>query len=172
MNQIDTKLVLYVQEHHRKPFLNPIMIFLTNTGNAVWFTAGFYLWLSGTDKTAGISILTTLLFSWGLTSLVLKPLLGRTRTYHAIPGLVTLIPEPKDKAFPSAHAAIAFAGAFAVSFQMPGITGLSAILFAILMGYSRIYVGVHYLSDVLGGMLTGLLCAAIVQMSGIFYIVR
>lgn len=59
MNELDTKLILCIQEHHRKKFLNPIMIFLTNTGNAVWFTVGFYLWLSGTNAFAGISILSS-----------------------------------------------------------------------------------------------------------------
>ena len=170
MNELDTKLILYIQEHHRKKFLNPIMIFLTNTGNAVWFTVGFYLWLSGTNAFSGISILATLFLAWGLTSLVLKPLIGRTRTYHAIPGLVSIIPEPKDKAFPSAHAAMAFAGAFAVLFQMPAGYGIVALLFAILMGYSRMYVGVHYLTDVLGGMVTGLVCAAVVW--GVGLIIR
>ena len=58
MNELDTKLILYIQEHHRKKFLNPIMIFLTNT-DAVWFTVGFYLWLSGTNAFAGISILSS-----------------------------------------------------------------------------------------------------------------
>jgi hypothetical protein len=42
MNELDTKLILYIQEHHRKKFLNPIMIFLTNTGNAAWGVGAFY----------------------------------------------------------------------------------------------------------------------------------
>ena len=163
MNELDTKLLLHIQEHHRKPFLNPIMIFITNFGNAVWFTAGFYLWLSGTDPVAGKHILATLFLAWGLTSLVLKPLIGRKRAYHAIPGLVAIIPEPRDKAFPSAHAAMAFAGAFSILFQMPPEIGAAALLFALLMGYSRMYVGVHYLSDILGGAATGLLCALIIR---------
>jgi len=41
MNELDTKLILYIQEHHRKKFLNPIIIFLTNTGNAVWGVGAF-----------------------------------------------------------------------------------------------------------------------------------
>lgn len=160
---LDTKLLLYIQDH-RKSFLNPIMIFITNAGNAVWFTAGFYLWLSGTDPGTGKFILLTLFVSWGLTSLVLKPLIGRKRAYHQIPGLVAIIPEPKDKAFPSAHAAMAFAGAFAIMLRMPTGVGVAAILFATLMGYSRMYVGVHYLSDVLGGVVTGFGCAVLCRL--------
>ena len=164
MDTLDAKLILYIQNHCRKPFLDPIMIFITNFGNSVWFTAGFYLWLSGRNPASGIRILASLFLSWGLTSLVLKPLIGRARVYHAVPGLVAIIPEPKDKAFPSAHAAMAFAGAFAILFHMPPGFGIPAILFALLMGYSRMYVGVHYLSDVLGGLMTGLICAGLIRL--------
>ena len=164
MDALDVRLILYIQNHCRKSFLDPIIIFITNFGNAVWFTAGFYLWLSGSDAASGRYILATLFLSWGLTSLVLKPLIGRTRVYHAVPGLVAIIPEPKDKAFPSAHAAMAFGGAFAILFHMPLSIGIPAILFALLMGYSRMYVGVHYLSDVLGGLLTGLICAGLLRL--------
>ena len=139
------------------------MIFITNFGNAVWFICGFYNWLSGSDVAAGKYILATLFLSWGLTSLVLKPLIGRTRVYHAVPGLDAIIPEPKDKAFPSAHAAMAFAGAFAIIFHLPVGFGIVAMAFALIMGYSRMYVGVHYLSDVLGGLVTGLICAGVLR---------
>ena len=159
MDLLDAKLILYIQNHCRKPFLDPIMIFITNFGNAVWFTAGFYLWLSGSDVAAGKYILATLFLSWGLTSLVLKPLIGRTRVYHAVPSLVAIIPEPKDKAFPSAHAAMAFA----ILFHLPVGFGIAAMAFALIMGYSRMYVGVHYLSDVIGGLLTGLICAGLLR---------
>ena len=43
MDELDAKLILYIQNYCRKPFLDPIMIFITNFGNAVWFTIGFYL---------------------------------------------------------------------------------------------------------------------------------
>ena len=53
---LDTKLLLYIQDR-RNSFLNPIMIFVTNFGNAVWFTVGFCLWLGGIAPAAGKSIL-------------------------------------------------------------------------------------------------------------------
>lgn len=129
---LDTKLLLYIQDR-RNSFLNPIMIFVTNFGNAVWFTVGFCLWLGGIAPAAGKFILITLFAFWGLTSLVLKPLIGRKRAYHQIPGLIAIISEPKDKAFPSAHAAMANAGAFAIMLRMPVGIGVAAILFATLM---------------------------------------
>lgn len=91
---LDTKLLLYIQDR-RNFFLNPIMIFVTNFGNAVWFILGFCLWLGGIVPVAGKFILITLFASWGLTSLVLKPLIGRKRAYYQIPGLVAIIPEPQ-----------------------------------------------------------------------------
>ena len=44
MDTLDAKLILYIQNHCRKPFLDPIMIFITNFGNAVWFTAGWQIY--------------------------------------------------------------------------------------------------------------------------------
>jgi undecaprenyl-diphosphatase len=58
---------------------------------------------------------------------------------------------------------MAFAGAFAILFHMPVGFGIAAMAFALLMGYSRMYVGVHYLSDVLGGLVTGLICAGLLR---------
>jgi len=59
---------------------------------------------------------------------------------------------------------MAFAGAFAILFHLPVGFGIAAMAFALLMGYSRMYVGVHYLSDVLGGLVTGLICAGLLIM--------
>jgi undecaprenyl-diphosphatase len=46
---------------------------------------------------------------------------------------------------------------------MPVGFGIAAMAFALIMGYSRMYVGVHYLSDVLGGLVTGLICAGLLR---------
>ncbi|MEE3493485.1 phosphatase PAP2 family protein, partial [Ruminococcus sp.] len=63
-------------------------------------------------------------------------------------------------AFPSAHAACAFSAAAAILLTRPPFEGAAALVLSTLVGFSRIYVGVHYLTDVLGGAVTGVLCAA------------
>ena len=160
MKSLDDRILLYIQDRIRNPVLDPVMIAVTNLGNGLWFVIGVYLWFSGKNIPGGRYILISLLVSW-ILSKIFKVIFGRTRAYHAISGLTTIVPEPKDKAFPSAHAATAFGGAFAVLFLFPGISGAASILFAVLISFSRMYVGVHYLTDLLGGAVTGAIGAAI-----------
>jgi undecaprenyl-diphosphatase len=90
----------------------------------------------------------------GLTS-VLKELVDRLRPALADPGIEALVPTPASASFPSGHAATAFAAAIAVGAFHPRLRwplfGLAA-----LVGLSRIYLGVHYVLDVLAGAALGL----------------
>lgn len=70
-----------------------------------------------------------------------------------------LVARPRDLAFPSTHAADAFSVAVIVLLARPPVEGAVAAVLAILTGYSRIHVGVHYLTDVIGGAVFGSLCA-------------
>jgi undecaprenyl-diphosphatase len=89
-----------------------------------------------------------------LTS-VLKELFDRVRPAIADPGIEALAPTPDSASFPSGHAATAFAAAIAVGAFYPRLRwpllGLAA-----LVGLSRIYLGVHYVLDVLAGATLGL----------------
>jgi len=70
--------------------------------------------------------------------------------------------EPTGASFPSGHAAQAFAVATMLSLRYRPVVSLPAFLWAGLVAYGRIYVGVHYPSDVLGGMAVGALLSALV----------
>ena len=73
--------------------------------------------------------------------------------------VVPLVARPRDLAFPSTHAADAFSVAVIVLLARPSVEGIVAMVLAILTGYSRIHVGVHYLTDVIGGAVFGSICA-------------
>ena len=68
---------------------------------------------------------------------------------------------PRDLAFPSTHAADAFSVAVLILITRPPQEGLIVMILAVLTGYSRIHVGVHYLTDVIGGAVFGSLCAVV-----------
>lgn len=73
--------------------------------------------------------------------------------------LTILISEPGEFSFPSGHTSSSFAAAVVLFMLLPKKEGVPAMILAFLIGISRLYVGVHYPTDVLGGMVMGTLLA-------------
>ncbi len=92
------------------------------------------------------------------SSHLLKRLISRNRPFETIDKIDFLGKEWKDKSFPSAHTAAAFSNAFVLSFYYTNFTILFYLL-ASSVAISRIYMGVHYPSDIIGGALVGLTVA-------------
>ncbi len=101
--------------------------------------------------------LLALFFSLCVNNLFLKQIVARTRPYDAIPDLVPLVARLTDFSFPSGHSAAAFSAAGVFVKTLPKRFGIPLFLFAVVIALSRLYVGVHYPSDVLCGVISGLL---------------
>jgi len=160
---IDAHSLLWIQNHVRQDWLTPIMQFITNLGNAgaIWiaFTV-LMLIFKKTRKTGWMSFasLSTMLI---INNLFLKNAVHRTRPYEVIEGLELITKVPSDYSFPSGHAACAMAGACIIYRYMPKWVGVPAMILAFAISASRLYVGVHYPSDVIGGMILGVIFANI-----------
>lgn len=87
---------------------------------------------------------------------LLKPLIARARPYQLHPGVQLLIAPPSDYSFPSGHAAVSFTAAAALGASHAKAWGWSLAL-AILLALSRLYLYVHYPTDILAGALVGTL---------------
>ncbi len=98
-----------------------------------------------------------MLLAFLINDVTLKPLVHRLRPYQRDASVSVIGPAPTDYSFPSGHAAATFAAAVALSRAWPAGT-VAWYLLAALISYSRLYLGVHYPSDVVAGALVGLAC--------------
>ena len=92
---------------------------------------------------------------------VLKPLIQRLRPCNVLENIHLLINCTKAYSFPSSHAMNIFTGCILLSYSYRK-NKVILIIIAVLVSYSRIYVGVHYPFDVLAGVILGIFCAFII----------
>ena len=144
-------------------FLAPLAFGATYLGDfgGIFLLIGAYLFLFGRGerRRAGFTILVALLFVLLSADLALKPLVHRPRPFEVLGMRYLIGPAPSGYSFPSGHAAAAFAGAVAWILRAArSALGRSLPLaYALLVGWSRIYLGTHWPSDVLAGAVLGAL---------------
>lgn len=158
---LDGEILLFIQEHIRQPWMDGFWSGITHLGDAGWFWIVMSLILLIPKKTRGAGEAGLLALAVGalITNVILKNAVARIRPYEVVEGLKLLIEKQHDFSFPSGHTCASFAAALAYDWTMPGKWGIGAIVLASLIACSRLYVGVHYPTDVLGGLLAGALAA-------------
>ncbi len=138
------------------------MPFITDLKNFIFILAGLAVWVLYRQKKEGIFFLIfmgiTLTVTDQFSSSFLKELIGRIRPCHTLLEVRLLTDCNTSYSFPSAHAVNIFAGAF---FLAKPLKEFSIFFYGVasLVAYSRVYIGIHYPLDVLGGAALGLLIA-------------
>lgn len=158
MADIEFAILDFIQDNFRTNFGNFIMPLITALGNKgmIWIITGLILCISKKYRKSGIIILTALVFSAIICNLTLKPLVARIRPFTANPEIKLLINAPTDFSFPSGHTASSFSVAFALLFSKNRLWIPSMVL-AMLIAFSRLYLYVHYPTDVISGIIIGLI---------------
>lgn len=148
------------------PALDTLMTWITRLGDGgiVWIVLAALLLFSKKTRKYGIIAMLGLLFSLILNDNILKPLFARPRPFDldAWKGLFVypgLIEKPHGFSFPSGHTSSSFAAAVALVFSGKKRLYIPALVLAALVAFSRIYVHVHYCTDVLAGVVSGIACA-------------
>ncbi|MDD3745864.1 MAG: phosphatase PAP2 family protein [Anaerostipes sp.] len=138
------------------PFLNHFFVAVTSLGNAgkVWIILGIVLLLQKKYRTIGIGMLLSLLLTSFFGEQIIKPLIARNRPFTYNPEISILIHKPSSFSFPSGHTGSSFAcGVFL--FLCNKKLGIPALILASFIAFSRMYLYVHFPTDILGGILLG-----------------
>lgn len=162
--QLDGNILLWIQENIRNDFLTPIVWFITSLGNGgmIWIAIAIILLCFKKTRKVGVLVSCSLIGTLVINNILIKNLVARIRPYEVIDGLTILIEKPGEYSFPSGHTCSSFAAAVTIFLAAPKKYGIPALILAFLIGLSRLYVGVHYPTDVLGGMISGTLIAVCV----------
>ena len=144
---------------------DPAMVAVTwlGVGAAVWFALALIAMTQPRHRAAAGRAILVLAVTLGINDQIVKRVVARPRPFAnpLVDARVIQDPRPTTASFPSGHAATALAGAVSLARVWPQARWALGILGA-LIAYSRIYVGVHYPSDVAAGLLLGAACVWLV----------
>lgn len=147
----------------RAPVLDEILCFITKLGNAggIWIAFCAALFACPKTRRCSLAVGLALILDALLCNVALKPLFARVRPCDVNSAVTLLIPRPADYSFPSGHTAASFAVVAALFFAGKPKLALLTLVLAVLMAFSRMYLYVHYPTDILGGILVGCLTGAV-----------
>ena len=150
--------ILYAIQNIRTSFLDKMFVVITSVpGNygQMWIVIGIILLIFRRTRKCGIVLILSYLMVFGLGQYVLKDLIARPRPCHIDQTIELLISKPSSYSCPSTHSGWAFAASVSIFFYNKKI-GIPVIAFSFLVAFSRLYLFVHFPSDVLFGIVIGM----------------
>ena len=145
------------------PVLDPLMCAITRLGDAGIFWILLCVVLLALPKTrkSGYILMAALMVDLVICNGILKPLVHRIRPFDVKTGIELLVKRPTDYSFPSGHTAASFASVMALYLAGEKKIWIPSLVLAILIAFSRLYLYVHYPTDVLGGVIIGVAAGAL-----------
>ena len=160
----DIGVLFYIQDNIRNDFLTPIMRVITHLGHygIFWIALVLILLIFKRTRKAAFTAAIALLITSVLVNLIIKPSVARIRPYDAYPALIPLVDRLSDFSFPSGHTANGFAVAFVLFWMLPKKYSVWLVVLNALIALTRLYVCVHYPTDIIAGFLIGLAVSRLV----------
>lgn len=148
----------FIQTHLRSGTGDVVMPLITHLGDggALWIILALAMLLYPKTRKTGAALVAALVMEVLCCNLLLKPFVARIRPCDINTAVQLLVPRPDDFSFPSGHTGASFAAASALCFRGSKLR-FPALALAALIGFSRLYLYVHYPTDVLAGALLGAL---------------
>lgn len=155
--EVEIKILDWIQ-NFRTPIGDVVMKFISALGNVgiIWILLAIILLLIPKRRKSGVIVALVLCLNAILCNLILKNLFCRIRPCDVNTAVQLLIPRPNDFSFPSGHTAASFASVSALYLAGEKRLWKSALILAVLIAFSRMYLYVHYPTDILGGIVIGI----------------
>lgn len=159
IQSIDDVVIEKIAKLH-SPIKNKIMIAVSTSGNMglVWFAICLPFLINPAWRATGANIVFGLCIAHLMGEIIIKHIVRRTRPCHNLKDDEQIINKPKYYSFPSGHTTASFSVLGVTMLRCSAPVVITVFLLAVLIGFSRIYLRVHYLSDVVAGAFLGFLC--------------
>lgn len=155
--EFELQFLDYLQTLHN-PVLDKIMVAITTLGDGgiLWILLAFVLLIIPKTRKVGFVLALALVLDLAFCNLILKNVVARTRPFEYREGLELLVKRPLDYSFPSGHTAASFTSVTGLFLSRQYKLAWPALVVAILIAFSRLYIYVHFPTDILGGIGVGL----------------
>ena len=173
LKRFDDFFIHLINSKIKNKYLDKIMYRITDLGGAVFtsiFALGLVLVGNSKVKLIGVEAIIALFFGQIFVQ-SLKKLMSRERPYKILKHLHTFGIEMRDYSFPSGHTTASFSLATTIALNMPR-TAVFVLVLAFIIGMSRVYLGVHYPTDVAAGIFIGVFASLAVYLYFINYVER
>jgi len=161
-SSIDQTVLFYIHANLHSPLLDKIMILATAAGDngLIWILLSLLFLINKKTRNIGITALIALIVSTILGEGLVKNIIQRPRPHAEFPWIHLLIDKYTSYSFPSGHTSSSFAVAYVLSKYLNKFS-LVIWVIAILIAFSRLYLFMHYPSDIVAGVVLGLLCGRV-----------
>ena len=163
LQNIDNSILLFIKNNMHGHMMDKAMVIITSLGNGgiIWIIIAVLLMINKKYRKIGVMALGSLILSTILGEGILKHVVQRLRPSQDIPVINMLIAKPLSYSFPSGHTTSSFAVAGVLAKYLKkyaiGLLGLAS-----LIAFSRLYLYVHYPTDVVAGIILGLICSKLI----------
>ena len=160
--KVDNTILRWINVKFRNKTFDKIMPIITSAGNLgiIWIVISVLLMTKKDYRVLGQTILIALVITTIIGEGIIKNIVKRKRPFYGDDDKELLISRPITYSFPSGHTASSFAVA-AIFIETENVASFEIIVLASLIAFSRVYLGVHYPSDVIGGGIIGFFCGVL-----------